>query len=305
MTTELPKGQEIAVELIKEFEGFESVAYQDIAGVWTIGYGSTQGVKAGDTITKAEATALLTKRVSHDLFQLAKWTTEHLVSLNRNQIAALLSFCYNFNFEKFRDSTLARKIRDGAPLEEIQFQFNRWVNARVEGTLQPVKGLVRRRNREAELYGTPVHLGVNSTQAETIPPPPVNYAKFVQGLVSQDYNTIVRRFTHPAVPNSANMKLVDLLHAVLGLITELGELTDPLKKSLFYGKPLDDENIIEEIGDLRWYLQLAVNTTKLTDSQIVQRNIDKLSKRYPGAKFSETAALSRADKAPNDTPTKT
>ena len=49
-----------------------------------------------------------------------------------------------------------------------------------------------------------------------------------------------------------------LLHGVIGLVTETSELLDAIKKSLFYGKPLDKTNLIEELGDLLWYKYIVV-----------------------------------------------
>lgn len=88
----------------------------------------------------------------------------------------------------------------------------------------------------------------------------------------------------------------DLLHAVLGICTEAGELADPVKKAMFYGKPLDVANIKEEAGDLLWYLSGPLcRALNCTLRELAQGNIDKLRARYP-EKFTEAAAIARADK---------
>lgn len=88
---------------------------------------------------------------------------------------------------------------------------------------------------------------------------------------------------------------IDLDHAVTGLVTEVGEIADALKKHVFYGKELDTLNLKEEAGDLFWYLALYCNALGLSMEEVMQENIDKLQKRYP-EKFTEQDAVERKDK---------
>lgn len=83
-----------------------------------------------------------------------------------------------------------------------------------------------------------------------------------------------------------------LIHAVMGMVTEVGELADVLKKHFFYGKPPDGAHMDEEVGDLMWYVALYCNArgVKLTD--ILAANNRKLRTRYP-EKFTEYDALNR------------
>lgn len=83
-----------------------------------------------------------------------------------------------------------------------------------------------------------------------------------------------------------------LLHAGLGLATEAGEFLDQLKKQLFYGKPLDTTNLVEELGDHMWYIAIACDQLGVSLEQVMQINIDKLKARYP-VKFTKEAALER------------
>lgn len=83
-----------------------------------------------------------------------------------------------------------------------------------------------------------------------------------------------------------------LLHAAMGMQTECAEFTDQLKKHVFYGKPLDVTNLKEEIGDLLWYLSLAMDELKTDFPQEQNRVINKLKVRYP-SKFSSENALTR------------
>jgi NTP pyrophosphatase (non-canonical NTP hydrolase) len=85
---------------------------------------------------------------------------------------------------------------------------------------------------------------------------------------------------------------IRLLHAQLGISSEGGEVSDQLKKWLFYGMPLDVVNLGEEIGDLFWYCALASNELNIPFTEIMEKNIAKLKARY-GEKFSNHAALNR------------
>ena len=87
----------------------------------------------------------------------------------------------------------------------------------------------------------------------------------------------------------------DLLHATLGITGEAGELADAVKKSIFYGKPLDTVNAREEIGDIMWYIALACRTLDFDLDELLQENIAKLQKRYP-EKYSDEHATLRLDK---------
>jgi NTP pyrophosphatase (non-canonical NTP hydrolase) len=91
-----------------------------------------------------------------------------------------------------------------------------------------------------------------------------------------------------------------MLHACMGIAGEAGELTDAVKKHIFYEKPLDRENVIEELGDLRFYIQAMQNLLNVNEQEILQYNADKLAKRYVGLRYSNEAAISRADKNVED-----
>lgn len=83
-----------------------------------------------------------------------------------------------------------------------------------------------------------------------------------------------------------------LLHAAIGLCTEAGELQDALKRELIYGKAMDRVNIIEELSDLAWYLNLAIAAVGSSWEEVFEKNIAKLKKRFPD-KFTQEAALNR------------
>jgi NTP pyrophosphatase (non-canonical NTP hydrolase) len=87
-----------------------------------------------------------------------------------------------------------------------------------------------------------------------------------------------------------------LLHMAVGVCGEAGELIDAVKKAAIYQKQLDINNIIEELGDLEFYMEGLRQSLGLTREQCLQANIDKLSIRYNGIKYSDKAAQQRADK---------
>jgi NTP pyrophosphatase (non-canonical NTP hydrolase) len=86
-----------------------------------------------------------------------------------------------------------------------------------------------------------------------------------------------------------------IIHAHLGLSSETGEVGDAIKKYIIYGQPLDVDNLIEECGDILWYLSLMVSACGSTLESVMEQNIAKLEKRYP-EKFTEKDAFERKDK---------
>jgi len=77
---------------------------------------------------------------------------------------------------------------------------------------------------------------------------------------------------------------------------EAGELFDAIKRFVIYGKELDMENAIEELGDIEFYMEGLRQGLGLTREQTIQANIAKLSKRYHSGAYSDQQAQERADK---------
>lgn len=147
---------EIALPLIARFEGFRADAYQDEAGVWTIGYGTTwwtmrgRKVFKGDTITEEKAMDLLRARVEADMLkvaELAQGSTAH-------ERAAMTSLAYNIGMEAFGKSSVLRNHRMHNRQAAAQ-AFKLWRKIRVNGVLRDSKGLLRRREEEAKVYLQP------------------------------------------------------------------------------------------------------------------------------------------------------
>lgn len=85
---------------------------------------------------------------------------------------------------------------------------------------------------------------------------------------------------------------IRILHAIIGISTESGELNDALKKALFYGRPMDKVNLIEEAGDLLWYTAVLLNECDVSFEEVMERNIAKLRTRFPD-KFDPERARNR------------
>ncbi len=146
------KTSERGIGLIKQFEGLELDAYQDIAGIWTIGYGHTgRDVKPGTRITEAEAEALLKKDLKSREDAVQKLTSE---PLNQNEFDALVSFIYNVGAGAFQGSTARKRLNKGDRLGAAE-ALTWWNKATVGGVLREVLGLTRRRAAEKALFLTP------------------------------------------------------------------------------------------------------------------------------------------------------
>lgn len=133
---------EKAIELIKEFEGLRLRAYKCVAGVWTIGWGHTSGVRAGMSISAGQAEELLRADVESVFRRLG------LNRFGMNRRAALASFAFNVGIGAMERSTLWRKVRANPVDASIADEFRRWKYA--GGKVQP--SLVRRREKELKVY---------------------------------------------------------------------------------------------------------------------------------------------------------
>jgi NTP pyrophosphatase (non-canonical NTP hydrolase) len=87
-----------------------------------------------------------------------------------------------------------------------------------------------------------------------------------------------------------------LMHAAVGVAGEAGEILDAVKKVWVYNKPLDRENLVEELGDIEFYLQQLRNLLGVTREETIHANVAKLNKRYPNG-YTDFHAAARLDKA--------
>lgn len=139
------------LDLIKSFEGLRLEAYPDPGtggDPWTIGYGSTKGVKKGMKITMQEAE----QRLIMDLQDACKAVERYVtIPLNDNQFAALVSFTFNVGAGNLAVSTLLKRLNEGE-YASVPMQLMRW--NRANGKI--MNGLTRRRTAEGDLFQKPV-----------------------------------------------------------------------------------------------------------------------------------------------------
>lgn len=137
------------------FEGYEKVAYKDIAGVWTIGFGTTRypdgtKVKQGDVCTKDQA--LLWKK--HDIEFFENHVNRIItVQVKQNQFDALVCLVYNIGVAAFEKGSIDNHINEGR-IDKALEVWAEYRNARnpKTGKLEVSKGLVNRRNAEIALF---------------------------------------------------------------------------------------------------------------------------------------------------------
>ena len=138
---------EAGINLTKGFEGIRLEAYQDCAGVWTVGYGHTGSqVVAGLSITEPIAEALLRADLADAINCVNRCVN---VRVNQSQFDALVDFCFNVGRGNLLQSTLLRLVNLG-DWTAAAAQFALWVHAGGE----VVAGLVRRRQAEAALFAS-------------------------------------------------------------------------------------------------------------------------------------------------------
>ena len=157
--------------LIKQFEGFRADAYQDVVGVWTIGFGFTRGVMPGQHMTAAQAEArLITELLGYEQAVLGACTAEP----NQNQLDAMCSLCWNIGIAGFLRSTVL-KAHNRGDAQSASRAFGLWNKAGG----REWAGLTRRRAAEAALYLEPVpgvvqrivEGAIPSAQTGEVPPP--------------------------------------------------------------------------------------------------------------------------------------
>ena len=134
------------INVLTGFEGFREIAYKDIAGVWTIGYGFTDNVKPGDTITRAAANSRLRSELSDYESGVDAATRGNCT---QNQFDALVSFAWNVGIAGMEGSSVIKAHKRG-DFQSAARAFGLWNKA--GGKV--VTGLVRRRAAEAALYLT-------------------------------------------------------------------------------------------------------------------------------------------------------
>lgn len=112
-----------------------------------------------------------------------------------------------------------------------------------------------------------------------------NYEQFVES----------RKKSCIAIREELTPRDCDAIHMLMGICGEAGELLDAVKKAAIYRKPLDMRNVVEELGDIEFYLEGFRQTFGLSRDRILVENMRKLSRRYEEG-YSDEQAQVRADK---------
>jgi len=114
------------------------------------------------------------------------------------------------------------------------------------------------------------------------------YTEFVDAVTSNEskgsdaFTVRLRELYEEGLP------IERLLTAAVGMSAESGEFTEIVKKMIFQGKPVNEENLFHlkrELGDIMWYVAQACMALDTDFNEIIEMNVDKLKSRYPGGEF--------------------
>jgi NTP pyrophosphatase (non-canonical NTP hydrolase) len=123
------------------------------------------------------------------------------------------------------------------------------------------------------------------------------YKEFVQAVTSDESNdTEMMILRIRELEKNVNVSL--LLTGAVGLSAEGGEFMEIVKKAIFQGKPINDDNIFHmkrELGDIMWYWVNSCRALGLDPNEVIAENVHKLESRYPGGSFDAHYSENRKD----------
>ena len=115
------------------------------------------------------------------------------------------------------------------------------------------------------------------------------YSGFVREITSDNSNKLEALIIQMReLDGELGVNIALLLTAGVGLASETGEFNEIIKKMLFQGKPLTDENVfhmMRELGDVMWYWTNACRALGYDPNEVIAENVRKLEARYPGGTF--------------------
>lgn len=114
------------------------------------------------------------------------------------------------------------------------------------------------------------------------------YEQFVDAVTSDASTDFVALSDRLVELDRKGANIERLLTAGVGINAEGGEFLEIIKKMIFQGKPFNEDNrehMIIELGDLLWYVAQATLALGITFEEVLERNVKKLEKRYPGGQF--------------------
>src|SRR5271165_2755964 len=115
---------------------------------------------------------------------------------------------------------------------------------------------------------------------------PNEFLKSVDKLENKQLDKLKERMS-----SETNLRL---MHAIVGIGTEAGEIQDLFKKKVMYGKDIDRSAFVDELGDIMWYIGVACNTLEISFEEMMDKNWKKLSVRYgKDLTYSDTSAITK------------
>ncbi len=114
------------------------------------------------------------------------------------------------------------------------------------------------------------------------------YSKFVDAVTSDESRDFVALSDRLVALDEKGANIERLMTGAIGLNAEGGEVMEIVKKLVFQGKPWNEEteyHLKRELGDCMWYIMQCLIALDSSIEEVVDMNIDKLKKRYPGGEF--------------------
>ena len=114
------------------------------------------------------------------------------------------------------------------------------------------------------------------------------YAEFVDAVTSDESKDFVALSDRLVSLDEKGANIERLATGAIGLCSEGGEIMEIVKKLVFQGKPFDEETVFHlkrELGDVLWYYTQCLIALNVSIEEVVEMNVEKLVKRYPGGEF--------------------
>jgi len=180
------------IKYVELIEGFSATPYKDCVGVWTIGFGMTgPEIKGLTYVTRPQAETMLISLINKNYASVISVDLfKKVVFLKQNEFDAIVSMSYNIGTEGLLGSTLYRNIvagvRDRATIVK---NFQSWCHGIIDGKMQVIDGLLRRRTEEAEMFLTGTATTSAATTTATQPQTKIVYTvKYLQHELNVQFN---------------------------------------------------------------------------------------------------------------------
>ena len=114
------------------------------------------------------------------------------------------------------------------------------------------------------------------------------YVRFVNQVTSDESKDAVAFMNRIQDLKEQKTEMHRLLTGAVGVCSEGGEFLEIVKKMIFQGKPVNEENLFHlkrELGDVMWYVAQACMGLNISLDEVIEMNVDKLKARYPGGEF--------------------